>query len=143
MDQALMQFFLQSIRETVKPSTGCTEPGAVALNTALARRHARGAFRRLSVRMDEFLFKNAMGVGIPGSDERGVALCAALGVTAGNPDLGLCALENVTPEQLARAKQGGRQARGGFHLSSARRAVYPVHAGNGRRRRAGHHLRTP
>ncbi|MED9957849.1 MAG: L-serine ammonia-lyase, iron-sulfur-dependent, subunit alpha [Christensenellales bacterium] len=105
MDQALMQFFLQSIRETVKPSTGCTEPGAVALNTALARRHARGAFRRLSVRMDEFLFKNAMGVGIPGSDERGVALCAALGVTAGNPDLGLCALENVTPEQLARAKQ--------------------------------------
>lgn len=55
--------------------------------------------------MDEFLFKNAMGVGIPGSDERGVALCAALGVTAGNPDLGLCALENVTPEQLARAKQ--------------------------------------
>lgn len=44
MDQALMQFFLQSIRETVKPSTGCTEPGAVALNTALARRHAAARF---------------------------------------------------------------------------------------------------
>ncbi|MEG0145080.1 MAG: L-serine ammonia-lyase, iron-sulfur-dependent, subunit alpha [Clostridia bacterium] len=96
---------LLKINDSMMPSTGCTEPVAIALNTATARKHAAGAVKKLTVTMDSFLYKNAMGVGIPGSDERGVALCAALGVTAGNADALLRVLEQVTSQALAEAKK--------------------------------------
>ena len=105
MDAARHAFFLEAIRSTMKPSTGCTEPGAIALNAATARKHAAGALKSLTVRMDEFLYKNAMGVGIPGADTRGVPLCAALGVTAGDADAGFNVLHTVSPEQLRKAKR--------------------------------------
>lgn len=97
-------FFLHQIENSMMPSTGCTEPVAIALNTATARKAAKGELKRLVVTMDPYLYKNAMGVGIPGSDERGVALCAALGVTGGNADLAMNVLSGVTPEALAEAK---------------------------------------
>ena len=55
----------------------------------------------MTARLDAYLFKNAMGVGIPGADERGVDLCVALGITAGDADAGMNALHTVTAEQLA------------------------------------------
>lgn len=64
------------------PSTGCTEPTAIALNAATARKEARGRLEHITVTLDPYLYKNAMCVGIPGADERGVALCAAMGATA-------------------------------------------------------------
>jgi L-cysteine desulfidase len=95
---------LELIRSALAPSTGCTEPAAIALNAATARVYAPGPVDRLIVRLDPYLFKNAMGVGIPGSDERGVALCAALGVTAGDADAGMNALHTVTADALREAK---------------------------------------
>lgn len=97
-------FFLREIENSMMPSTGCTEPVAIALNTATARKAAKGTLQRMVVTLDPYLYKNAMGVGIPGSDERGVALCAALGVTGGNADLSMNVLSEVTEEALKEAK---------------------------------------
>ena len=73
---------LRMIRASLAPSTGCTEPAAIALNAATARKAAQGTVTQVTARLDAYLFKNAMGVGIPGADERGVAsgLSASLGV---------------------------------------------------------------
>lgn len=95
---------LRRIKASLAPSTGCTEPAAIALNAATAWAHATGAIRKIVARLDAYLFKNAMGVGIPGADERGVDLCVALGVTAGDASAGMNALHTVRPEQLAEAK---------------------------------------
>ena len=92
------------IRASLAPSTGCTEPAAIALNAATARKAAQGTVTQVTARLDAYLFKNAMGVGIPGADERGVDLCVALGITAGDADAGMNALHTVTAEQLAAAK---------------------------------------
>lgn len=99
------QFFLSEMHKALMPSTGCTEPVAIALNTATARKHARGDVKRLTLTLDTYLYKNAMGVGIPGADERGVALCAAMGVTAGDADAQLRVLGHVAPQALQAAKQ--------------------------------------
>lgn len=99
------QFFLSEMHKALMPSTGCTEPVAIALNTATARKHARGDVKHLTLTLDTYLYKNAMGVGIPGADERGVALCAALGVTAGDADAQLRVLDHVAPQALQAAKQ--------------------------------------
>ena len=96
--------YLRQIRGTLAASTGCTEPSAIALNAATARRHAEGEIRSVKARLDSYLFKNAMGVGIPGADERGVELCVALGITAGDSTAGMNALHTVTAGQLAEAK---------------------------------------
>ena len=77
------------IRASLAPSTGCTEPAAIALNAATARKAAQGTVTQVTARLDAYLFKNAMGVGIPGADERGVDLCVALGITAGDADAGM------------------------------------------------------
>ncbi len=95
---------LRMIKDSLAPSTGCTEPAAIALNAATARQEARGEIRRVTARLDAYLFKNAMGVGIPGADERGVDLCVALGITAGDAKAGMNALHTVTPAQLAEGK---------------------------------------
>ena len=97
-------FFLSRMRGAVMPSTGCTEPVAIALNAATARKHAQGAVKKIVITLDNYLYKNAMGVGIPGADERGVALCAAMGVTAGDPDASMRVLDHVTEQALAEAK---------------------------------------
>ncbi|MDD6052099.1 MAG: L-serine ammonia-lyase, iron-sulfur-dependent, subunit alpha [Clostridiales bacterium] len=96
--------YLKQIKAALAPSTGCTEPAAIALNAATARAHVKGEIRRVVARLDAYLFKNAMGVGIPGADERGVSLCVALGITAGDPAAGMNALHTVRAEQLAEAK---------------------------------------
>ena len=98
-------YWLDRIKSALAPSTGCTEPAAIALNAATARANIQGEILRITARLDAYLFKNAMGVGIPGADERGVDLCVALGVTAGDPDAGMNALHTVKTEQLAQAKQ--------------------------------------
>ena len=97
-------FFLTRMRGAVMPSTGCTEPVAIALNAATARKHTRGDVKKIVITLDNYLYKNAMGVGIPGADERGVALCAALGVTAGDPDASMRVLDRVSAQALAQAK---------------------------------------
>ena len=97
-------YWLNKIKSSLAPSTGCTEPAAIALNAATARAHVKGDIKRVVARLDAYLFKNAMGVGIPGADERGVSLCVALGVTAGDPDAGMNALHTVKADQLAAAK---------------------------------------
>ena len=98
------QLYLSRIAAALAESTGCTEPSAIALNAATARANARGDVLRIEARLDAYLYKNAMGVGIPGADERGVALCVALGVTAGDSTAGMNALHTVTAQQLAQAK---------------------------------------
>ncbi len=96
--------YLARIKAALAPSTGCTEPAAIALNAATARAQVKGPITKVTARLDAYLFKNAMGVGIPGADERGVDLCVALGITAGDPHAGMNALHTVRPEQLAEAK---------------------------------------
>ncbi len=97
--------YLANIKSALAPSTGCTEPAAIALNAATARAQVKGDIVAVKARLDAYLFKNAMGVGIPGADERGVNLCVALGITAGDPHAGMNALHTVKPEQLTEAKR--------------------------------------
>ena len=59
------EFFLERMHRAIMPSTGCTEPVAIALNTATARKHVRGSIKKLTLTLDNYLYKNAMGVASP------------------------------------------------------------------------------
>jgi L-cysteine desulfidase len=98
-------FLLEKMRNSIQIATGCTEPVAIALNCAVARKHSTGAIQKAEIWLDEGLLKNAMFVGIPGAVGRGVELCAALGFAAGNPDDAMNVLANINKDDEKEARK--------------------------------------
>ncbi len=91
-------FVARLLRQEVVPSTGCTEPAAIAFAAAAASEPVRGRLKRLRVSVDPGTFKNALAVGLPGTHHKGPAVAAAAGAFLANATYGLCVFEHVTPE---------------------------------------------
>lgn len=100
-----MNELTRRIREDMKPALGVTEPGAIAFAVSKAFSYVRGNIRKICVRLNSGMYKNAYTCGIPNSDEAGAAHAAALGAVCGKPELGLEALSAVTAEDNARARK--------------------------------------
>lgn len=77
------------LKSGVRPALGCTEPVAVGLATAKAYEAVGGHVKRTSVMVSPNIYKNSMGVGIPGTKEIGLAFATALGLSCGDSSLGL------------------------------------------------------
>jgi len=89
----------------VKPALGCTEPGAVALAASAGARYLAGPPKHIHLRLSANIYKNGQSVGIPGtSGLKGNLLAAALGALGGDPDKGLQALEDMSDDVVAKAK---------------------------------------
>ncbi|UBR46806.1 serine dehydratase subunit alpha family protein [Aeromonas veronii] len=104
MKQAWQQY-LQIIQQVVKPALGCTEPIAAAYAAAVAVRQLGCEPGRLEVAVSDNLYKNSMGVYVPGTGKIGLAIAAAAGAIGGNADVGLEVLAAIQPEQVDRAQQ--------------------------------------
>lgn len=101
-----MLTFQEFLYSEVKPALGCTEPAAVALAVATARRELGQAAQSIFLELSESVYKNGKYVGIPGTHgERGNNLAAALGAISGNADAALEVLNGITPEGLQLAKE--------------------------------------
>lgn len=72
------------IRQEVALATGCTEPGAVALCVAKAKETLQTMPSKIELYLSKNVFKNAMGVGIPGTGMIGLPIAVAVAVTAGD-----------------------------------------------------------
>lgn len=86
------------IKEDMKPSLGVTEPGAIAYAVASARSHVSGEIKKVRVRMNSGMYKNAYTCAIPNSSRFGNLYAAALGAVAADAGKGLESLEDITPE---------------------------------------------
>ncbi|MGL4916329.1 MAG: serine dehydratase subunit alpha family protein [Aeromonas allosaccharophila] len=103
MKQAWQQY-LQIIQQVVKPALGCTEPIAAAYAAAVAARQLGCEPRSLEVAVSDNLYKNSMGVYVPGTGKIGLAIAAAAGAIGGNADAGLEVLAAIQPEQVITAQ---------------------------------------
>lgn len=70
---------LAHIRSAVSVATGCTEPVAIALCAAAAREASTGAPEEITVRLDMGLYKNALGVVVPGVNKRQCGIVRGIG----------------------------------------------------------------
>lgn len=93
------------LEKEVRPAMGCTEPAAVALACAHAAQVCEGEIERVDVLVDPNVYKNGMGVYVPGADMTGLIIAAALGAVVAQPELELQVLSAVTPEIKAKALQ--------------------------------------
>lgn len=95
---------IQLIRSEVVPAIGCTEPIAVALCVAKSTELLGCLPERIDVALSANILKNAMGVGIPGTDMIGLPIAIALGATVGRSEYNLEVLRDVNPESVEYAK---------------------------------------
>ena len=99
----LWQHLIDVIHKEVKPALGCTEPIAIALAAAHAGRLLGEAPTHIDVAVSDNLYKNAMGVFVPGTGRIGLPIAAAVGAIGGDADDGLEVLAGATPEHVAQA----------------------------------------
>lgn len=93
------------INREVVPAMGCTEPVAVSLCTAKAVETLGREPEVISLLLSPNVLKNAMGVGIPGTDMIGLPIAIALGALVGKTEYQLEVLKDVTPEAVERGRQ--------------------------------------
>ncbi|CNL23634.1 serine dehydratase subunit alpha family protein [Yersinia vastinensis] len=103
MQKITHQQLLDWLRKEVKISLGCTEPIAIAYAAAVAAKYLKEPLVKIAGNISENLYKNAMGVTIPGTAYSGVTLSAAIGAIGGNADAGLEVLKDITTAQIAEA----------------------------------------
>ncbi len=105
MKKPSMEDLLNILVKEVVPALGCTEPIAVALAAAKAKETLGEEAGKVHVFVSPNLFKNGMGVGIPGTGMVGLHIAAALGTCGGDSKYGLEVLKYVTEAHIRRAKE--------------------------------------
>jgi len=100
MESALLAI----LHDQVKPALGCTEPAAVALAVATAKKYISGNIEKISVVVDKNVYKNGARVTVPGTKMIGLDSAAVLGAICGNPNKGLEVLEAVSEKDVGIAR---------------------------------------
>lgn len=104
LEEQLRQQIIALVKREVVPAVGCTEPIAVALAVASSQSLLKGHPARIHVILSPNMLKNAMGVGIPGTDMTGLPIAVALGAVCGDPKANLEVLAGVTPDDVVKGK---------------------------------------
>lgn len=102
----LKEAVLKTLHTEVKPAIGCTEPVAIALAVAKARETAgisADEIGEISADLSYNVYKNAMGVGIPGTKLSGIYVAIALGAVACRSEDGLTVFSKVCDAGVADA----------------------------------------
>lgn len=98
-------YYLKQLEEELVIALGCTEPVAVAYAASLAKKQAGDEkTESIDLKASVNIYKNAMGVFIPGTHEMGAAMAAALGATGGKADMGLQVLEDLKDQAIEEAR---------------------------------------
>lgn len=103
MNQAYIDQCIERIQSETALAMGCTEPAAAALCAAAAVQQLGSPPRELKLEVSSYIFKNAMNVGIPGTNDSGLNIAAALGAVCGQPEKGLSVLEGLSGTQHTQA----------------------------------------
>lgn len=104
MEESIRKQLKEIMQQEVVLATGCTEPGAVALCVAKAVETLGCEPTAISIKLSKNVYKNAMGVGIPGTGMIGLPIAVAMAVTHGNSSRGLEVL-TLPADQVEDAKQ--------------------------------------
>ena len=91
----MMHALTELIKSDMKPALGVTEPGAIAFAVSTAKAHIKGTVKKVGLRLNSGMYKNAFTCGIPGTSEVGNYYAAALGAVAADPKKGLECLEGI------------------------------------------------
>lgn len=96
MCQATDNQIVEILKLETIPALGCTEPVACALACARCKEELGAVPDKIEVFVSGNIYKNGMGVGIPGTGMTGLPIAAALGAVCGKTEYGLQVLQEVS-----------------------------------------------
>lgn len=127
MNRVTNEEIIKILKEEAVPALGCTEPVACALACARCREELGDIPEHIEVWVSGNIYKNGMGVGIPGSGMTGLPIAAALGAICGKSEYGLEVLKEVSEKNhLELAKK--LLAEGGVSVKMKQDAVDKLYA---------------
>ncbi|WP_348983600.1 hypothetical protein [Desulfobaculum bizertense] len=95
--------FIELLHREVVPALGCTEPIAIALAAAKAAETLGATPESIEANISGNLLKNGMGVGVPGTGQRGLDIAAAVGALGGKSEAMLEVLKDLSPQHVEQA----------------------------------------
>ena len=101
----LRQNLIDILKAEVKPAVGCTEPVAVSLACAKAKELLKEDIVKNKILVSPNIYKNAMCVGIPGTNRLGLKIAASMGFNGAKSEDGLTLLEGLTKQQVKQAEK--------------------------------------
>lgn len=111
--------YIQIIKKEISMALGCTEPAAVALTAAYAAHELQGRVVSLNIYVSEYILKNGMNVGIPGTGITGLDIAALLGAISAEPEKQLMVLSGISEEDKQAAGEMLKNKAVGIHLAEA------------------------
>ena len=115
MNQVERERIIELVKQEVVPAIGCTEPMAVALAVAKSKEVLGERPQQIEVWLSANMLKNAMGVGIPGTNMVGLPIAIALGAIVGKSEYKLEVLKDTTPEVVEAGRQYLKEERIRIH----------------------------
>ena len=108
------------------PGLGCTEPAAIGLSAAAAVALLKEkTIDSIEVATDPNIYKNAMGVIIPGSEgQSGIPLAAAMGAVAGDPGDRLQVFSTIDKKGLEKAESLLREGKVSAGIKEGQNGLY-------------------
>lgn len=95
---------LDMLHEEFKPALGCTEPVACAYACAKCKDLLGDIPEKIEMLVSGNIYKNGMGVGIPGTGMVGLHIASAMGAICGKSEYGLEVLKDVNGDNLPEGK---------------------------------------
>ena len=102
--QKIQELLVETIRQEIQRTKGCTDPGSVCFAVSLAVKNLQKIPEQVHVTTSANLYKNAMGVGVPGTGQVGLHIAAALGVFIPRSEAQLAILDYLEPAALGGAR---------------------------------------
>lgn len=96
---------LDLLKREITPALGCTEPAAIGLAVAKSHETLGKPAEKIVLYLSRNILKNAMGVGIPGTNQVGIETAAALALIAGKSEYLLEVFKDVTEEDVKKANE--------------------------------------
>ncbi|MEN6562092.1 MAG: L-serine ammonia-lyase, iron-sulfur-dependent, subunit alpha [Christensenella sp.] len=97
--------YISLLKKELVTAMGCTEPSAAALAAASARVALGTEPAHIVIRASRDIIKNAMHVGIPNSEMKGIKAAVAMGIACGDASKGLNILSGLEPETELHARR--------------------------------------
>ncbi|MBQ4569886.1 MAG: serine dehydratase subunit alpha family protein [Ruminococcus sp.] len=98
--------YINILKEELVPAMGCTEPIAIAYAAAKARHLLDTAPDTVTIEVSGNILKNVKSVVVPNTGGlRGIPAAAAVGIVAGDPELELEVISEVSEEQIRETKE--------------------------------------
>lgn len=115
---------LNLLKQEISPALGCTEPAAIGLAVAKSRETLGLPVEKIILYLSRNMLKNAMGVGIPGTDRVGIETAAALALTAGRSEYLLEVFKDVTKEDIQKAEAFAKEGRIQIEMADTEEKLY-------------------